>query len=151
MKKVTLFSLVFTLLCLTIKAQDSLQQYVAKYKFPSGSVVAEVDITLDNGTLQISSAMGGSVLDKIGKDTFALTTFNGTVIFSRNDVKKVTGIKIEVMGTILEGSREEKDYRGSNLNLLPTPKAIFPMRYLSPMPVLLQGDEDAATPTQGFF
>ncbi len=127
MKKVTLFLSLFIAVCFSLKAQDSLQQYVAKYKFPDGSAVTEVTVALENGILMVNSAMGNAALEKTTTfDQFTILAYNGTVIFTRNETKKVTGIKIEVMNISLEGTREESaggsDYERMRIPRLPLPK-----------------------------
>ncbi len=127
MKKVTLFLVLAIAYCLTVKAStDPLQQYVAKYKFPEGSVITEVNIILDNGALSATSSIGCTSLQKNDEDHFAITSYNGHATFTRNDAKKITGIKIEVMGLTLEGTREE--------NTIPSDgKIILPMKFPLPM------------------
>ncbi len=46
----------------------TLSQYVGKYKFPEGSVVAEVVVKLENGALTMESSAGVSALEKQGDD-----------------------------------------------------------------------------------
>src|SRR5215471_8867100 len=90
-----------------LRAQDStLNEYVGTYKFPEGSVVPSVDIKLENGGLIGTSSAGSSALERISKDTFNLVQYSGTVYFTRDAEKKVTGIKIEVQDTVLEGKKE---------------------------------------------
>lgn len=87
---------------------DSLEQYTGKYKFESGPV-AEVEVTLENGTLKVISAQGTSSLVKTEEaDVFTLVEYEGKATFKRNEEKKIVGIKIEVMGMVLEGNKEEK-------------------------------------------
>jgi hypothetical protein len=140
MKKFTLLFSILIITGITIKAQDSLQQYVAKYKFPPSSVVSEVNIVLENGALQVTSAMGNAALEKVEADKFSIPAYSGTVVFKRNEAKKITGIKIDIesMNISIEGVREEKD--SSSINApIPSYKPIFPIKYL-PV-VLLQEDE----------
>ncbi len=90
-----------------LNAQDTtLNEYVGTYTFPEGGPVTSVDVKLENGSLVASSTAGSSPLEKISKDTFNLVTYNGKVYFTRDSVKKVNGIKIEVEDTILEGKKE---------------------------------------------
>ncbi len=106
MKKITLTVLFCFAICLILKAQDSLQVYVAKYKFPEGSSVSEVDVVVENNVLQINSSIGSAPLVKTAADTFSMPSYNdGIVIFTRNEAKKVTGIKIDVMNVSLVGTR----------------------------------------------
>jgi hypothetical protein len=107
MKKVTLlFSLLVLAFC-GLKAQDSLQLYVGKYKFPEGSVVTEISVVLEDGKLSLNSAMGNAALEKTGEDEFSITQYGGVATFTRNQLKKITGIHIEAMGAILDGTKEE--------------------------------------------
>jgi hypothetical protein len=132
MKKNVLFLCLFIISCLYLKAQDSLQQYTAKYKFAQGSIVTEVDVVLDNGVLQVNSTMGNALLEKTTADQFTIPLYNGTVVFIRNEAKKITGIKIDVMNINLEGTREEKE--NSIINMpAPIYKTTFPIKYLPAM------------------
>jgi hypothetical protein len=132
MKKNVLFLCLFIISCLYLKAQDSLQQYTAKYKFAQGSIVTEVDVVLDNGVLQVNSTMGNALLEKTKAEQITKTLYNGTVVFIRNEAKKITGIKIDVMNINLEGTREEKE--NSIINMpAPIYKTTFPIKYLPAM------------------
>ena len=94
----------------SLHAQDTtLNEYVGTYTFPEGGPVTTVDVKLENGSLVASSTAGSSPLERISKDTFNLVTYNGKVYFSRDSTKKVSGIKIEVEDTILEGKKESLD------------------------------------------
>jgi hypothetical protein len=141
MKKVTLFLSAFIICSLYVRAQDSLQQYVAKYKFPQGSVVQEINVVMENGTLSLNSSMGTAAIEKIAVDTFAISSYNGTAVFTRNEAKKISGIKIEVMGINLEGVKESKETisGGAVQPVLPVNTSTFPMRYL---PSMLTGDDE---------
>jgi hypothetical protein len=95
---------------ISLHAQDTtLNEYVGTYTFPEGGPVTTVDVRLENGSLVASSTAGSSPLERISKDTFNLVTYNGKVYFSRDSIKKVSGIKIEVEDTILEGKKESLD------------------------------------------
>jgi hypothetical protein len=132
MKKNILFLSLFISSCLYLKAQDSLQQYTARYKFAQGALITEVDVVLDNGILQVSSSMGNALLEKTTADQFTIPLYNGTVVFIRNEAKKITGIKIDVMNINLEGTREEKE--NSIINMpVPIYKTTFPIKYLPAM------------------
>ncbi len=86
---------------------STLQQYVGKYKFAEGSVVAEVDVTLEGGALSMASSAGVSPLEKQGEDLYTITQFQGTAKFNRNADKKVVGVTINAMGYTLEGTKVE--------------------------------------------
>lgn len=84
-----------------------LKQYVGKYIFPEGSVVADVMVAIEDGGLTMTSSAGASVLEKQGEDLYAIVQFQGTAKFNRNDAKKIIGVSINAMGYQLEGSRVE--------------------------------------------
>ena len=96
----------FTLL----NAQDTtLNEYVGTYTFPEGGPVTTVDVKIENGALTASSSAGSSILEKVSKDTFNLVAYSG-MVYTRDSLKKVNGIKIEVQDTILEGKKESLDF-----------------------------------------
>jgi hypothetical protein len=108
MKKTVLVCLLFisTFSVTHAQAQDtSLQQFEGKYIFFSGSVVPDVTVKFDKGILTSSSAEGSSVLVKLGIDSFAITSFQGTAVFKRNISNKITGVIVDAMGYHLEGTR----------------------------------------------
>lgn len=109
MKKLFLLLLISGFFISAQAQTDSLQQYVGKYKFPEGSVVPEVDVTVDSsGNLSISSAMGSSELKKTAeKDVYILVAYNGLTTFKRSTEGKVNAIKIEVNDVLLEGPKTE--------------------------------------------
>ena len=111
MKKLLLFSLMLVGFSFVASAQTdtTLQHYVGKYKFAEGSVLAEVMVTLDNGNLTAATSYGNSPLVKQSDDVFAVTQFQGTAAFKRNDAKKVIGVSITAMGYTLEGTKEETE------------------------------------------
>ncbi len=127
MKRMAFIFVLLTATCLTVKAsQDSLQQYVARYKFPEGSPVNEINIILENGNLQITSILGNSALEKTTDDQFSIVAYNGTASFLRNNAKKIIGLKIEAMGIIMEGTREEGNSHEDG-------KIILPIKFPIPM------------------
>ena len=84
-----------------------LKEYVGKYTFPEGSFVTAAEITLADTVLSVSSLQGGSPLERRGKDTFALTAFEGGMMyFYRNASGQVAKIKVTVDDILLEGSKE---------------------------------------------
>ncbi|MFI5133362.1 MAG: DUF3471 domain-containing protein [Chitinophagales bacterium] len=87
--------------------QDSLQQYTGKYKFPDGSIVTEITVTIENGVLYANSVMGNAELRKIDKDLFEITGYNGSAGFKRNSEGKVSGVQIIVGDIDIEGSKTE--------------------------------------------
>lgn len=137
MKKYTLLLTVFIVSCLSLKAEESFQEYVARYRFPQGSAINEVNVVFENGILTLSSALGSASIEKTSDDHFNIPNYKGTAVFVRNAAKKITGIKIEVLNISLEGNREEKE---SPVIIMPTPiyKSTFPIKYLPAM--LLEED-----------
>ena len=89
-----------------LRAQDTSAQYLGKYKFPDGSVVADVEVTIDNGKLIMSSSAGTSNLDVLGKDSFNIVTFNGYAVFRRNETKRIVAVHIEASGYVLDGVKD---------------------------------------------
>ena len=131
MKKVTLLLLAFITFSLYLRAADPLQQYTGKYKFPPGSVVSEVNVIFDNGVLSLTSTMGNATIEKTCADTFSIAFYNGKAVFTRNDQKKINGLRIDVLGISLEGVKEDKETIGSSMTpVLPVNKSTFPLKYL---------------------
>lgn len=106
MKKISFF-LTFLIITMSINAQDSLQQFTGKYIFPDGSVVPDVEVSINEGALYMSSTAGISSLAQLGVDSFAITEFNGIALFKRGEDKKVNGVHIDAMGYILDGKKQE--------------------------------------------
>jgi hypothetical protein len=93
---------------LTVNGQtDSLQQYTGKYKFPDGSVVTEITVTLDSTVLTVSSAMGSSELKRTEGDVFEIVAYGGTATFKRNAENKISGVHILVGDINMEGTKTE--------------------------------------------
>ncbi len=108
MKKIFLF-LVVMISFLAANAQtDSLQQYTGKYKFPEGSVVTEITVTLDAGVLTANSVMGSSELRKSNGDVFEIVVYGGTATFKRNEEKKITGVNVVVGDINMDGTKSEE-------------------------------------------
>jgi molybdopterin-binding protein len=106
MKKL-FFSFLMISCMTTIFAQDAgLQQYTGKYKFPDGSVVTEINVTIESGVLTSNSSAGSSVLEKLGVDTFSVVSFQGTAVFKRDANKKIIGVVVDAMGYHLEGTKD---------------------------------------------
>lgn len=92
----------------TVTGKDTtLQQYVGRYKFPDGSVVAEVTVAVEDTLLTMSSAAGTSALEKKSDDVYVIVQFQGTAKFNRDANKKVIGVSIDAMGYQLEGTKSE--------------------------------------------
>jgi hypothetical protein len=107
MKKIFLSLIVLTAF-LTVNAQtDSLQQYTGKYKFPDGSPVTEITVTLEAGVLTANSAMGSSELKKTEGDVFEIVAYGGLATFKRNTESKITSVLIQVGDINMEGTKTE--------------------------------------------
>lgn len=91
-------------------AQDTLQQYTGKYKFADGSPVAEVTVTLADGALTMNSAAGASPLKHESGDLFTITAFNGTAAFVRNAERKISGVHVEAMGYVMDGTKDDSGF-----------------------------------------
>ncbi|HEU0064419.1 MAG TPA: hypothetical protein VFQ58_05280, partial [Flavisolibacter sp.] len=63
---------------------DSLKEYTGTYKFPAGSEMTSVEITIVNSGLFGTSNLGSGALERVNKDTFSIPEHNGSVYFSRN-------------------------------------------------------------------
>jgi hypothetical protein len=102
------FSLVMGLVLFTIaaQAQDTLQQYTGKYKFPSGGPVAEVEVVMQEGVLVMNSTAGASPMRHEKNDEFTLTAINGIAVFTRSPERKISGVHIEAMGYVMDGTKE---------------------------------------------
>ncbi len=114
MKKWLLFFCLSLGMVAVLQAQQSpapkdstLQQYVGKYKFPEGSVVAEVIVALEGEGLTMTSSAGTSALEKKSDDLYTIVQFQGTAKFNRNADKKIIGVSIDAMGYQLEGTRSD--------------------------------------------
>jgi len=107
MKKL-LFSLFLMMGCTAIHAQtDSLQQYTGKYKFPDGNPVTEITMSVDNGLLMASSAMGSTEFKPTSTaDVYEIVAYGGTATFRRKE-GKVTGMQILVGDLNMEGEKTE--------------------------------------------
>ena len=108
MKKLfILFVLFFALTESNLFAQsDSLQAYVGRYVFQQGAIIPDVSVQVDNGSLVMVAAMGSAALVKTGVDEFSIPSYSGVAVFKRNNEGKVVGVRIEAMGNILEGNKE---------------------------------------------
>ncbi len=85
---------------------SALRDFVGKYKFPDGSVVAEVVVAIEDTAITMSSSAGTSALEKIGDDLYTIVQFQGTAKFNRNADKVVIGVSIKAMGYELEGTKD---------------------------------------------
>jgi hypothetical protein len=107
MRKLCFLTLILMGTFLSVNAQQGpLNDYLGKYVFAEGSPVAEVSLTVEDSSLVINSAMGSTMLEKKGVDSFYLATYDALVIFKRKDGKSVETISIFVQGMELVGKRE---------------------------------------------
>ena len=93
-----------------VHAQDkdsTLQDFVGKYKFPEGSIVSEVTVSVEGTGLVMGSSVGNSALVKIGEDLFSITAYDGSAQFKRDANKKVIGVSINAGGYALEGTKSD--------------------------------------------
>lgn len=92
--------------------EDSLTyaEFFGTYSFEPGQPVEEVEIGFEDSVLTITSTQGTATLSKLGVDSFAMSVYDGTVVFRRDpETKKITGITIFVMSYTLEGTKEEDE------------------------------------------
>jgi|GEM_PF-334746 hypothetical protein len=107
MRKLCFMTLILMGAFLSVNAQQGpLNDYLGKYIFAEGSPVAEVSLTTQDSSLVINSAMGSTVLEKKGVDSFYLANYDALVIFKRKDGKMVESISILVQGMELVGRKE---------------------------------------------
>jgi hypothetical protein len=107
MKKIFL-SLIVLFGFLAVNAQtDSLQQYTGKFKFPDGSPVTEITVSVDNGLLMAASAMGSTEFKPTSTpDVFEIVVYGGTATFKKKE-GKVTSLQILVGDINMEGEKTE--------------------------------------------
>jgi len=91
----------------SVTTDTTFKELIGKYTFPDGSAVAEVEVLLDSTGLSMTSDVGTSVLQQLGKDSFALVSFQGVVVFKRDEKNKIKAVIIDAMGYHLEGKKEE--------------------------------------------
>ncbi|MBN8836503.1 MAG: hypothetical protein J0I09_04555 [Sphingobacteriia bacterium] len=88
------------------------KELLGKYRFPDGSVIADVTVSHDNGALVMSSSAGNSALEKTeAADTYTIVSFQGIAVFKRNDARKIVGVVIDAMGYHLEGIKDDAAIR----------------------------------------
>jgi len=85
---------------------STLKEYTGNYKFPEGSYLTAIEVSIKDGKLYASSDKGASPLEQKAKDTFAFTNYNGMAYFFRNSDGKVARMKIDVEDILLEGNKE---------------------------------------------
>lgn len=128
----TLLVLLFIFSGMVMNAQDSLTEYTGKYIFPEGSVVTEINVSIENGGLISNSSQGTATLSRADVDSFLVVEYNGTAVFKRNEEKKVNGVHIEVMDFILDGKKEESGSWSFSVLYLPSRELQLTKRYSEP-------------------
>lgn len=108
-KLITTFCCLLAVFFASAQSDTAWRQYAGTYKFPDGSVVSQVVVTLEDTVLNMSSDAGSSPLNKIGVDSFEIVRFNGTASFKRNGSKTITGVHIEAMGYVLDGEKQSNN------------------------------------------
>lgn len=111
-KTACLIILLVTGLLVQAQQDTTLQQYTGKYKFPDGSVISEMTVTIENGILMAGSVMGNSELKKTEGDVFEVVAYSGTATFRRTE-GKIAGVQIIVRDIIMEGTKSESLNIGS--------------------------------------
>ncbi|MBL0151976.1 MAG: DUF3471 domain-containing protein [Chitinophagaceae bacterium] len=107
MRKLFLLSFL-VLAAFAVNAQtDTLQQYTGKYRFPEGSVVSEINVTVESGVLMAGSVMGNTELKKTEGDVFEIVNFGGTATFKRNTEGKIISVRVQVSDVDMEGAKQE--------------------------------------------
>ncbi len=107
MKKIILSALILFSFLSANAQTDSLQQFTGKYKFPDGSPVAEVVITVENGVLMSTSPIGNTELKPTSTpDIFEVVAYGGTATFKRKE-GKVTSVQIIVGDVNIEGEKTD--------------------------------------------
>ncbi|MBY0347495.1 MAG: hypothetical protein GTN67_12710 [Hydrotalea flava] len=101
------------------KKDTTVTELIGRYTFPDGSVVEQVEVTFDSTGLNMVSDAGTSVLQKLGVDSFALVSFQGTAVFKRDENKKVKTVIIDAVGYHLEGKKEDTAAATRPVALLP--------------------------------
>lgn len=106
-----------------LNAQDStLNEYVGTYVFPEGSFVPSVEISLRDTVLNINSEKGSSDLVKRARDTFSLSSYDGTAYFRRDNQGKISGIKVEVEDILVEGNKQAESSSATQKSPAALPK-----------------------------
>ena len=110
MKKFLLSVIVlFCFLSINAQSDSTMHKYIGKYKFPDGSPVTEINVTIESGVLTATSAMGSTELKKTDKeDVFEVVVYGGTATFKKNTEGKITGVQIVVGDLNMEGIKVEE-------------------------------------------
>ena len=110
MKKFLLSVIVlFSFLSINAQNDSTMQKYTGKYKFPDGSPVTEINVTIESGILTATSAMGTTELKKTGtENVFEIVVYGGTATFKKDTEGKITGVQIVVGDLNMEGVKAEE-------------------------------------------
>jgi hypothetical protein len=112
-----LFFVLLLFISFNTMAQDTTnKEMTGKYKFPAGSVIPEAVVTWDNGVLTMNSVQGVSALERIKGDTFNVVSFSGTVVFKRNEARKITGVHVDASGYIFDGVKDDTNITNDEVN-----------------------------------
>jgi hypothetical protein len=106
MKKLLVLSTFFLSNFLHAQEDTTLKEYTGKYNFPEGSVVAFLEVTIQDGSLFGNSPAGGATLSKISRDTFSIPSYSGMVYFIRNADNKIKSLRLVVNELDIEGTKE---------------------------------------------
>jgi hypothetical protein len=95
------------------KPLDSLIELVGQYKFSPNEVVELVTISVESGILKANSADGTYVLKPNTEkaDNYTIEELQATVIFIRDEAKKVYGLKVELQGESLEARKIQDEIK----------------------------------------
>ncbi|TAE11971.1 MAG: hypothetical protein EAZ47_00495 [Bacteroidetes bacterium] len=104
MKFLTTLLVVLVSSCAWAQVSD-LTVYVGKYKMQAGAPIPEIEVTVNNGSLVMSAAMGQATLTRVSGDTFAIPSYNGYAYFIKTE-GRVTSLRIDAMGMILDGTKD---------------------------------------------
>ena len=110
MKKFLLSVIVlFSFLSINAQNDSTMQKYTGKYKFPDGSPVTEINVTIESGILTATSAMGTTELKKTDtENVFEIVVYGGTATFKKDTEGKITGVQIVVGDLNMEGVKAEE-------------------------------------------
>lgn len=110
MKKIFLSFLLILVSFIVVNAQQDslLQKYTGKYKFPEGSIVSEINVTIENGILTATSAMGATELRKTDtENVFEIVVYGGFATFKKDTVGKIATLQVLVGDINIEGTKSD--------------------------------------------
>ena len=110
MKKIFLSFLLILVSFIVVNAQQDslLQKYTGKYKFPEGSIVSEINVTIENGILNATSAMGATELRKTDtENVFEIVVYGGFATFKKDTVGKIATLQVLVGDINIEGTKSD--------------------------------------------